>query len=321
MRAPIRTSTLAGLLALAVVAGACSTSDDASSRSTTTEAATTEPATTAPASTAVPTLTEGTTIGGDRPVEVVVPAGYDPTVPAPVLLLLHGYGVDGTIQNAYLRLGPAADAAGMLLVHPDGTEDARGNRYWNATDACCAPDEGAPDDVAYLTGLLDEVAERYNVDPKRVYLVGHSNGGFMSFRMACDVADRIAAIATIAGATFDDPAGCRPSEPVAVLAIHGEEDETIRFDGGTNGGDRYPSADQTAAAWADANGCSAEARPLPEGRTIVVDVPEAEVSVHDDCDPGGWVERWTQPEGVHIPAFTDDIGEQLIEFLEAHPKP
>jgi polyhydroxybutyrate depolymerase len=301
------------------VLGACSDEgDDASSSTTTTADAAVESTTT----TEPRTVTEDTTIGGDRPVTVQVPTGYDPAEPTPLVVLLHGYGVDGDIQAAYLRLAPAADAAGMLLVAPDGTPNDEDRRYWNATEACCGPDEGAPDDVAYVTGLLDEAAESYNVDPDRIYLVGHSNGGFLSFRMACERADRIAAIATIAAATVhpDDGEPCEPTEPVAVLAVHGTADETIRFDGGSTEGGPYPSADETAAAWADANGCSATAEPQEDGRALVADLPDATVAVHEGCDPGGWVERWTQADGAHIPAFTDDIGAQLLDFLAEHPK-
>jgi polyhydroxybutyrate depolymerase len=325
-RRPAPRATLLALALALVFAGCSSASDDAT---TTTDGrddggSTSVPVTSEPeAEDEARTLTEDSTIGGDRPVQVQVPTGYDPAVPTPLVVLLHGYGVDGAIQSAYLRLAPAADAAGMLLVHPDGTPNAEDRRYWNATEACCGPDEGAPDDVAYVTGLLDEVAERYAVDPDRVYLVGHSNGGFMSFRMACERSDRIAAIATIAAATVHetDPEPCRPSEPVAVLAVHGTADETIRFDGGSTEGGPYPSADETAAIWAEANGCSATAEELPTGRAIIADLPDATVAVHDGCDPGGWVERWTQADGVHIPAFTDDIGEQLLAFLAEHPKP
>lgn len=307
-----------GLLALAALAGCTSSSGDGAEAPDATTSTTSTPTT----ATSTPrTLTGPSTIGGERPVEVQVPGSYDPAVPAPLLVVLHGYGVDGAIQTAYLRLGPAADDAGMLLVAPDGTPGPDGQRYWRATDACCGPDEGGPDDVAYLTGLIDEVADRYAVDPKQIYLVGHSNGGFMSFRLACEAADRIAAIVSIAGATTTDAADCRPREPVSVLAVHGTADDTILYDGGTIQGTPYPSADETAARWSELDGCDATARRLADGPSLVDGQAEAEVEVHDGCDPGGWVERWTLPEGVHIPAFTDQVGEELLAFLQAHPKP
>ena len=80
--------------------------------------------------------------------------------------------------------------------------------------------------------MVEEVAAEHAVDRRRVYVVGFSNGGFMSYRLACDHADRIAAIVSISGATYADPDRCAPSEPVAVLEVHGTDDRTIPYDGG-----------------------------------------------------------------------------------------
>jgi polyhydroxybutyrate depolymerase len=92
-----------------------------------------------------------------------------------------------------------------------------GARFWNATDACCDVDASGVDDSSYLAGLINEIGSHVAVDPRRVFVVGHSNGAFMSYRMACDHADTIAAIVSLAGAPPADPAACRPTEPVAIL--------------------------------------------------------------------------------------------------------
>jgi len=73
-----------------------------------------------------------------RPVKVIVPAGYEAGTPAPLVVLLHGFGTTGDIQSAYLGMDAASDRAGMLLVHPDGTKNVIDKQFWNATDACCA---------------------------------------------------------------------------------------------------------------------------------------------------------------------------------------
>src|SRR6185503_1724477 len=118
-----------------------------------------------------------------------------------------------------------------LYVTPEGKKDLIG-QYWNATDACCDYSQKT-DDVAYLTALLDDVAARYNVDPKRVYLTGHSNGAFMSHRLACELGPRIAAIVAFSGDNWKDESKCRPADPVAVLQIHGTKDSVIKYGGGT----------------------------------------------------------------------------------------
>ena len=182
-----------------------------------------------------------------------VPASYDAGLPAPLLILLHGYTGSGQDIDAYFDLGPAAEARGFVYAFPDGTYDSDGNRFWNATDACCDFDRSGVDDVAYLTDVIADIPAELAIDPKRIALVGWSNGGFMSYRMACDQADLVAAMVSLAGATFADPADCAPSEPVSVAQIHGTADDVIRYEGGepfTDTTGPYPGAETTAATWA-----------------------------------------------------------------------
>ena len=124
-----------------------------------------------------------------------------------------------------MQFRPLAEARGFLYCYPDGTIDRWGNRFWNATDACCDFGNTGVDDAGYLRALIEEIARRFAVDRKRIYLVGHSNGGFMAYRMACQSADLIAGIASLAGTTFLDPSRCAPSEPVNILHIHGTADD------------------------------------------------------------------------------------------------
>ena len=143
--------------------------------------------------------------------------------------------------------------------------DSDGNRFWNATDACCNFDRAAVDDVAYLTDVIAEIQAELAIDPKRIALVGHSNGGFMSYRMACEQADLVSAIVSLAGATFADPADCAPSEPVSVVQIHGTADDVILYEGGgpfTDATGPYPGAETTAEIWATYDGCGETSSPL-----------------------------------------------------------
>src|SRR5262245_36815191 len=137
----------------------------------------------------------GAVIGGDRPVTVIVPSSYKPGVPSPLLVMLHGYSINGQVEELFLQLAPVAEAKGFLYAHPDGTVDKDDKYFWNATDACCDKYMTGIDDSAYLSSVIEEIKAHYSVDPRRIYVTGHSNGGFMSYRMACDHADQIAAIA------------------------------------------------------------------------------------------------------------------------------
>jgi polyhydroxybutyrate depolymerase len=309
---------------LGLTLAACSSDGSEDTRGDDASPATTveETTTTVEGEFATTTTIERPELPDGRPIEVQVPAGYDADRPAPLVVLLHGFGADGPVQNAYFQLGEVADENGMLAVFPSGTENDEGRRFWNATDACCAPEGSDVDDAGHLLDVIDTVKADHSVDPKQVFLVGHSNGGFMSFRMACDHADVIAAIVTLAASTFEDPADCTPSEPVATLQIHGTADETISYSGDDIRGRTYPGALGTLGTWATYNGCDLTPDdPAPEPRTIIRNAEPATVIAHSDCDPGGHAELWTAPEGVHIPAITPDFSAQAIEFLLAHPKP
>ena len=270
----------------------------------------------------------------DRPVTVHVPATGDPDRPAPLLIVLHGYGSSGREHEEYFHLGAAAAGRGVVTAYPDGTIDRNGNRFWNATDACCDFDRSAPADEAYLMSVIRAIEARRPVDPKRIAFLGHSNGGFMSHRMACTHADRIAAIVSLAGASFARAADCAPSSAVAVVQIHGTLDDIVRFTGGTLQGfgsgapmAAYPGAERTAGSWATSDGC--EPSPTVADRRVDVDAAldadgapaEATITRWSGCDPGGAVELWTMPRGSHDPAISAAFPDAVLDFLEAHPKP
>ena len=241
----------------------------------------------------------------------------------PLVVLLHGYSATGAIQTAYFGMIPASDARGFLFAAPDGLVDGSGNQFWNATDACCNFYNNDVDDSAYLRSVVEDIEAEYNVDPKRIYFVGHSNGGFMSHRMACDHADKVAAIVSLAGAMVEDLSLCEPANPVAVLQIHGTADDTILYDGGSILGNSYPSAKNTVLDWVGLDNCSTtedvSAAPLNLDTGLAGD--ETTITKYEGCDPGGHAELWTLAAGGHIPALDSGFAGHVVDFLYAHPKP
>jgi len=285
------------------------------------------PDTTAEATTTVASAPETTTVAGadplaGRPFDVFVPTSYAAETPMPLVVLLHGFGASGIIQNLYFQLQPLAESRGFLYVHPDGTINQIGRQFWNATDACCGFGSTV-DDVAYLTALVEDLQSKYNVDPKRIFFVGHSNGGFMSYRMACDRADMVAAIASLAGATWQDNTKCNPSEPVSVLQIHGTADGTIGFEGGTLLDNDHPGARETVATWSTNNGCTGPATDLPAPLDLDSSIAgdESTATEYTGCPVSGAVELWVIPDASHIPPLSPAFGAGIIDFLFAHPKP
>lgn len=257
----------------------------------------------------------------ERPYRLVVPDENDPSRPAPLLILLHGYGATGQLQSLYFGITRELNTRGILYAIPDGTIDAVGRRFWNATEACCNFARTPLDDVGYLDAIIDDVSARYAVDPRRIFIMGHSNGGFMAHRMACERSTRIAAIVSLAGATFNLASQCTPTEAVSVLQVHGTADETIAYTGGTNAGYAYPSAATSVGRWATYNRC-AESRTAGGNLDLdsLLEGDETRIERHDGC-MGGAAELWSIQGGRHLPTLTPRWAVASIDWLMAHPKP
>ena len=262
---------------------------------------------------------------GGRSVNVYVPPSYDAAQPAAVLVLLHGYGSSGVSHENYMRFKSLSDQEGFLYLYPDGTPDCLNppRKFWNATNACCNFCGSSVDDVGFLLALLDEVESQFTVDSQRIYLVGHSNGGFMSYRMACEASDRIAAVVSLAGAAVHSSQACNPSDPVHVLQIHGTSDDTILYGGGNILFSPYPGAVESVETWADYNGC--DASPSSPAETLDLDRSiagaETVITRYDSlCEEGGSAELWTIPGGGHNPPLSSDFSREIVDYLLAHPK-
>jgi polyhydroxybutyrate depolymerase len=198
-----------------------------------------------------------------------------------------------------------------------------GDRFWNATDACCDWYYSGVDDVGYIDAIIDGVSARHAVDPARVFLVGHSNGACMSHRYACERANRVAAIVTLAGMQWKDQSQCRPSSPVSVLQVHGRNDGNIEYEGGTSSnGAAYPGALETVDDWAYHNSCdgglAATGRRLDLDRGVADD--ETIETAHSGCPDGTSVKLWTIERGPHTPTFNENWATAIWTFMAKHPK-
>ncbi len=261
---------------------------------------------------------------GRGPVPLTVPKGYDGSVPTPLILSLHGYTSSGERHDSRWGISTLADEYGFLTIAPDGEREPRGDRhrYWNASSACCNIYGTSTDDSGYLRRIIDLIKASYNVDGARVYVIGHSNGGFMSYRMAYEHSDVVAAIVSLAGASHieERPA---PPHPVHVLQIHGTDDTTVLYRGGEIEGNRYPGAIASVTRWAQYNGCDGS-RAGREMRDLDASLPGHDTGVmkiNTGCKDGGSAELWTISDGAHTPVYSDTWGAQIVEWLLAHPKP
>lgn len=261
-----------------------------------------------------------------RPYALHVPSGLDRGAPAPLVVFFHGYGGDGAGSVAGFGLEAASDAGRFVLAYPDGTLDAQGRRFWNATHACCDFGGNRVDDAAYVRWLLDDVANRVAVDPRRVYLMGHSNGGFLALRLACELAPRVAAVVSIAGAGDTAPVACGAGGPVSVLQLHGDADRVVRYDGGLifdRPGRDYPGAVATVRAFAARDGCTGGlvASGAPLDFDALVPGKEATPRSFAGCPAGVDVSLWTLAGGEHVPRPTVAGLGAVWAWMAAHPKP
>ncbi len=240
--------------------------------------------------------------GLGRTFNLYLPSSYDGSVPVPLVIALHGRGVDGEGMIMVTRKGfdRLAERDGFMVAYPDGIELA-----WNDGRRDQEADDRAHreniDDVGFITALIDMTVSDYNADPCRIYVTGISNGAIMSYRLACELSHRIAAIAPVDGNIplhFTDD--CSPSRHVPVLAINNVNDPVVPFGGGEIYGHfgremlgRVLSVDQSIEYWVKKNGCS----PVP----VITEEP--------DRDPADGT-RVTRKE-----YFNEDDGTEVILYV------
>lgn len=284
----------------------------------TTTACPTTPAPSAPADLALPAdLAPTNPLVGARPYDWEVPASWDGSRPLPLVVVLHGFGVNGLLEARYLGLSRLHDEAGFLLAYPDGSKNAGGQRFWNA--AFPADDGGAlPDDLAYVDAVIDDMAAHYPVDLKRVFLVGHSNGAFMAQYFACRRPARVAAVASLAGGMLVG-VDCSRGDPVALVEIHGDADDTIELGGGKILGMPYQPLADVMTQWTGRDGCGGTDDGAPP-LDLEASLPGAETTVRRSTGcRGGAVELWMIRGGGHIPNLGKGFAEAVWGFLAAHP--
>lgn len=273
--------------------------------------------------------------GTTRTFQQVVPTAAGAT-PVPLVVDLHGYLSGAAGQAAISNLGALAESAGFVLVTPQGSSD---KPYWNA-----APDPTLPDDVAFVSALIDDVAGRLCIDPARVYVDGFSNGAFLASLVACRLADKVAAVAAVSGLVF--PAGCAPVRPIPVLALHGTADRFVTYDGGPNvaletlswndesrrafAGIAFAPVTTSLARWGQVEGCTSP----PVERPVT---PSVSSTTYEGCRGGSVVRLDTVAGGGHTwpgstfsrasagvlgaTTFEIDADAAIWQFFVDHPMP
>lgn len=254
--------------------------------------------------------------GLTRSYKLHIPEIYDITQPAPLVLSLHGFTSNSEQQELFSGWDEIADAENFIVAYPQGAQTPS---RWNAGPNLFTR-LNPIDDVAFIRAVIAEITENYCIDAARIFVNGLSNGGGMTHRLACEMADQIAAVGTVAGAYPALETECEPARPIPVISFHGTEDPLVPY----NGNRMLPPIQDWAAEWAARNGCD----PTPENIPATGDTS----GVHYvNCDDNADVILYTIDEGGHtwpggfplliLGKTTRDINasETMWEFFMAHP--
>jgi polyhydroxybutyrate depolymerase len=269
-----------------------------------------------------------------------VPKGYERGAPTPLVIDLHGSAETAAVHVGNSAIGPYGDERGFVTITPQGMGSGL-DSYWDTLF------DGEIDsvDVRFIGDLLDEAERTLCIDERRVFATGFSNGAFLTSAIACVHADRIAAVAPVAG--IRDFAGCDPARAVPALVFHGTGDRWVAFDGGlgpdalalppdasgrtlgekTGFPEDGPAIPTVVASWATRNGCAEQ----PTERTVASDV----ILVHYECPTGADVDFYRIEGGGHTwpgsefskqlesvigpTTFSISANELMWRFFDAHP--
>jgi polyhydroxybutyrate depolymerase len=239
------------------------------------------------------------------------PKDFRSRTPLPVVMVFHGLNQDGSYLASTTGFNDLADTDGFLAVYPNGSGGSEG-LSWNAGSCCGFASDHRIDEPAFVRGILADLEQWTAIDSRRIYAAGFSNGGGLAYRLGCEMADTLAAIAPVGGAFIFER--CRPSRPISLLDLHGSADQVVPFAGGGSGPNMIPPVEEVLAAWAEFNGCGEG--PLSE---------QGEAAAHTyyaGCADGTAVEAYLiQNIGHSWPANAVWPATKTIwEFFAAHPK-
>lgn len=268
----------------------------------------------------------------DRMALVHVPASISAGVPQPLVMALHGGGGGAIFQadDGNYGLISKSEAAGFIAVFPNGISQTRNGMLatWNAGNCCARARDENVDDVGFLRALVADVGRRTRIDAKRVYAIGMSNGGMMSYRLACEAGDVFRGIMSVAGT--DNTQSCAAKVPVPVLHVHAQDDPLVLFNGGASDKSRlgdlatdFVSVPETISMWVKHNHASSTPK-------RVLEVAGAHCDLHEGGAGGAPVELCVTDNGGHswpggnkaradeAPSTAIRANDLMWEFFSAH---
>jgi polyhydroxybutyrate depolymerase len=249
---------------------------------------------------------------GDRSYIAHIPPGAETA--RPVVINMHGGGSNAAQQQKYSQMDPLADREHFIVVYPNGT--GRAHMFvWNAGTCCGRAPMQRIDDVAFVRSVIDDLGHRTPIDRTRIYATGMSNGSMMSYRLAAEASDLVAAIAPVAGSMV--VLNFKPKLPVPIMHMHSVDDPRALYNGGLGlpfPGTQYrvfhQPVEQQLDKWIAFNGCTKTAT---IARTIKSESTSATKYVYGPCKSGATVILWKLTGSGHVwPGSEPRLGAEKI---------
>ncbi len=270
------------------------------------------------------------TENGERSYLLDVPPSYDGSSAVPLIVSLHGGGGNAENQMRVSGFNVLSSQEGFIVAYPNGSGRLDDKILtWNGGGCCGYAVENHVDDVAFVRTMITVIRADYNVDPRRIYATGLSNGAIMAYRLACEAADLFAAIAPVAGTMMDGD--CQPVEPVSLIHFHGTNDTRLPYEGGIGSesvtGVIYQSVSDSLAFWILSNRCPSRAEQVQDGDVVHLSYsPCSQETAVELFKIIGGGHAWPGSSGPAWPGGDTPIQsisatKLMWEFFQAHLKP
>lgn len=230
-----------------------------------------------------------------------IPASYKETEPTALIVALHGGGgnMNHMAEDKNYKLISKSEQAGFIVVFPNGTSKFNSGKFstWNAGNCCGYARDNKIDDVGFIKEMINRIKNQVSIDQNKIFATGMSNGGMMSYRLACEMSDTFKAIAPVAGT--DGVVDCKPKDTISVLHIHAKNDDHVLFTGGAgkNASDKalisnFVSVPKTIEKWLSLNACNKNPR-------RVLDLKGAYCDLYSECKNQTKVKLCVTDTGAH----------------------
>jgi polyhydroxybutyrate depolymerase len=252
--------------------------------------------------------------GLERTYLLHIPTGLSSEQPIPLVFVFHGLGENADLIQQASGFNDIADKNNFIVVYPNGSGSS-GGLSWNAGKCCGYALDSNVSEADFVRQIISDLGTLAKIDPKRIYATGFSNGGLLSYRLACEMSDTLAAVAPVAGVLVYDP--CQPVQPVSVIDFHGLSDTIVPYAGGgviPGLGQPFPPVEHSLLTWSSLDGCSGS--PQIDQNGLLTHTS------YGSCKSGSTVELYavkgighSWPSQYVVPA-----SQMIWDFFETHPK-